>query len=161
MPYRLTLRPNGVLRAQRSKDFAMAINGLMTRRSFLLSESPPTLIDDIIAIDRSLKLLGFEEDPHQFMPRQRNKRVFVKGEMLRLIRGVLKDADKPLSSREICLAILTVKGFDMSDKQRVNEATSRVYKMLCRECNLGRVRFKKGHPKMFYVDDACTNIISQ
>ena len=131
MPHRLTLRPSGVLRAQRSKDFAMAINGLMTRRSFLLSESPPTLIDDIIAIDRSLKLLGFEEDPQKFMPKRKNKRVFVKGEMLRLIRGVLTDADRPMSSREICLAILP-PDFDLSDKRRVNEATSRAYKALCR-----------------------------
>ena len=132
----------------------MAINGLMTRRSFLLSESPPTLITDLIAIDRSLKLLGFIEDPQMFMPRQRNKRVFVRGEMMRLIRGVLRDADKPMSSREITLAVLNAKGFDMSDTKRVNQITSRVYKALVRECGHGRVVSKGKYPRMFY-----TNII--
>ena len=57
MPYRLTLKPNGKVRAQRSKDFRMAINGLMTRRYRLISEAPNTLTADLAAIDRSLVLL--------------------------------------------------------------------------------------------------------
>ena len=105
----------------------MAINGLMTRRSFIITEAPETLTDDLAAIDRALVLLGFTDDPSVFMPRQRNRRIFRKGEMLRLIRGVLRDATEPMSSREICLAILP-DTFDMSDKKRVNQATSRVYK---------------------------------
>ena len=107
MPHRLTLRPNGKIRAQRSKEYSMAINGLMTRRSFLISDAPETLDMDLKAIDRSLRLLGFLEDPQDFMPCRKNKRIFAKGEMLRLVRGVLKDADKPMTSREICLTILT------------------------------------------------------
>ena len=98
----------------------MAINGLMTRRSFIVTEAPETLADDLAAIDRALVLLGFTDDPSVFMPRQRNRRIFRKGEMLRLIRGVLRDATEPMSSREICLAILP-DTFDMSDKRRVNQ----------------------------------------
>ena len=82
----------------------MAINGLMTRRSFIVTEAPETLADDLAAIDRALVLLGFTDDPYAFMPARRNQRIFHKGEMLRLIRGVLKDADRPMTSREICLA---------------------------------------------------------
>ena len=122
----------------------MAINGLMTRRSFIVTEAPETLVNDLAAIDRSLHLLGFIEDPESYMPRQRNKRIFAKGEILRLIRGVLREAKEPLSSREICIAILTAKGFDMSDKRRVNQATSRVYKKLCVEADAGRVERFKG-----------------
>ena len=133
MPYRLTLKPNGKVRAQRSKDFRMAINGLMTRRYRLISEAPNTLTADLAAIDRSLVLLGFTEDPQPYMPRQCNQRVFVKGEMLRLIRAVLKDVTEPMSSRDLCLTILSDKSFDMSDTKRVNQITSRVYKALCRE----------------------------
>jgi len=133
MPHRLTLRPNGVIRAQRSKDYSMAINGLMTRRSFLISEAPDTLSSDLEAIDRSLRLLGFKEDPQAFMPCRKNKRIFVKGEMLWLIRGVLREATEPMSCRDICLAILTAKDFDMSDRKRINQVTSRVNKALCRE----------------------------
>ena len=136
MPHRLTLRPNGKIRAQRSKDYAMAINGLMTRRSFLISEAPDTLDLDLQAIDRSLRLLGFTEDPQAFIPCRKNKRIFAKGEMLRLIRDVLRDDIEPMSSREICLAILP-PDFDLTDKKRVNQATSRVYKALVRECQKG------------------------
>ena len=106
----------------------MAINGLMTRRSFLISEAPKTLSSDLEAIDHSLRLLGFTEDPEAFMPCRKNKRIFAKGEMLRLIRTVLKEAGRPMTNREICLAILRAKGFDMSDKKRVYEITSRVKK---------------------------------
>ena len=54
----------------------MAINGLMTRRSFIVTEAPEPLVDDLTAIDRSLELLGFTDDPSAFMPRQRNRRIF-------------------------------------------------------------------------------------
>ena len=145
MPHRLTLRPNGKIRAQRSKDYSMAINGLMTRRSFLISEAPDTFDADIAAIDRSLRLLGFTEDPQAFMPCRKNKRIFAKGEMLMLIRGVLREATEPMTSREICLAILP-SDFDLSGKRRVNQVTSRVYKALVRECGNGRVDKVEGWP---------------
>ena len=136
---------NGAIRVQRTKDFRIAINGLLTRRSFLLSEKPDTLAADIAAIDRTLQLLGCTVNPDDYMPTRRKQRIFRKGEMLRLIRGVLKDADKPMTSREICLAILP-SDFDLSDKRRVNEATSRVYKALVRECGNGRVDKVEGWP---------------
>ena len=125
MPYRLTLNANGTIRPQRSKDFSMAINGLMTRRSFIITEAPETLKSDLAAIDRSLQLLGFKENPQDFMPTRRNQRVFRRGEMIKLIRVVLRDADRPMTSREICLAILP-KDFDRSDKRRVNQVADRV-----------------------------------
>ena len=125
MSYRLTLNANGTIRPQRSKDFSMAINGLMTRRSFIITEAPKTLAHDLAAIDRSLQLLGFTENPQNFMPKRRNQRVFRRGEMIKLIRAVLRDADGPMTSREICLAILP-KDFDRSDKRRVNQVTDRV-----------------------------------
>ena len=130
MPYRLTLSANGTIRPQRSKDFSMAINGLMTRRSFIVTEAPETIITDLAAIDRALVLLGFADDPNAFMPARRNQRMFRRGEMLRAIRGVLRDAAQPISSREICLAILP-DTFDVSDKKRVNQIPARVYKKLC------------------------------
>ena len=136
---------NGSVRPQRTKDFRIAINGLLTRRSFLLSEKPDTLTADIAAIDRTLQLLGCTVNPDDYMPTRRNQRIFRKGEMLRLIRGVLENTDRSMTSREICLAILP-PDFDLSHKRRVNEATSRVYKALCRECEAGRVYRVEGLP---------------
>jgi len=88
----------------------MAINGLMTRRSFI-----------------------------------------VKGEMLRLIRDVLRGAEGPLSSREITLSILAVKEFDTGDAKRVTQVTSRVYKKLLRECEFGRAQSRGKYPKVFLL----------
>ena len=65
--------------------------------------------------------------------------------MLRLIRGALRDAAQPMSGRDICLAILP-DTFDMSDKKRVNQVTSRVYKKLCIEADAGRVERVEGWP---------------
>ena len=111
----------------------------------MLSEKPDTLAADIAAIDRTLQLLGCMVNPDDYMPTRRNHRIFRKGEMLRLIRGVLKDADKPMTSRQVCLAILP-SDFDLSDKRRVNQVTTRVYKVLCRERDAGRVLIIKEHP---------------
>ena len=105
MPHRLSLRPTGKHRKQRSGDYSVTINGLMTRRSLLLNEKPDTLKDDLAAIDYVLKLCGFNEDPQDYMPKNRQRRIFAKGEKRRLIMNELKNADRPLTSREICIAI--------------------------------------------------------
>ena len=140
---------NGSVRPQRTKDFRIAINGLLTRRSFLLSEKPDTLAADIAAIDRTLQLLGCTVNPDDYMPTRRNQRIFRRGEMLRLIKDVLKDADKPMTSREVCLAILP-PDFDLSDKRRVNQVSTRVYKALCREFEAGRVDRIEGWPVRWF-----------
>lgn len=54
-------------------------------------------------------------------------------------RAAIGQADRPLSSREICLKLLSDKGFDLTDKKTVNQVTSRVYKALLREQEDGRV----------------------
>lgn len=59
--------------------------------------------------------------------------------MLRAAYDVLREADGPLSSREICLKLLADRGLDLTDKKAVNQVTSRVYKALLREQDAGRV----------------------
>jgi len=111
----------------------------MTRRSLLLTDKPDTLASDIAAIDYVLKLCGFNEDPQQYMPERRKKQIFTKGEKRRLVMQVLEQADKPLTSREICLAILADKDFDLNDKRRLNQTTVGVYNFLCRQHEYGRL----------------------
>ena len=78
MTYQLSLRPTGKHRKQCSGDYSVTINGLMTRRSLLLTEKPDTLTDDIAAIDYVLKLCGFNEDPQQYMPKLRKRQILKK-----------------------------------------------------------------------------------
>jgi len=123
--YLLSLRPNGIHRKQRALGYSVTIN---------------------------LKLCGFNEDPQQYMPKLRKRGIFDKGEKRRLIMQVLKDADKPLSSREICLAILEDKDFDMSDRRRLNQTVTGIYIFLCREHEFNRISRFEGVPaKWLYV----------
>jgi len=151
MDTRLSLRPNGKHRKQRNRDYSVTINGLMTRRSLLLSEKPDTLADDLAAIDYVLKLLGFKEDPQDYMSRNRQKRIFAKGEKRRLITETLRQADKPLTSREITIAILSGKDFDMTDTRRLKQTVKGVYIMLCREHEGGRVDRIEGWPVRWVI----------
>lgn len=139
MPHRLSLRPTGKHRKQRASDYSVTINGLMTRRSLLLRDKPDTLASDIAAIDYVLKLCGFNEDPQQYMPKYRKRQIFKKGEKLRLIMNVLEQADKPLTSREICLAILKLKDFDFTDKKRLEQTIVGVHLLLSRQYKFGQV----------------------
>ena len=149
MPHRLTLRPNGKIRPQRSKDYSMAINGLMTRRYRLISEAPETLSKDLQVIALSLQLLGFHDNPQLFMPNNRSKkRIFYKGQFELLIIGVLKETSEPISSRDICLAILPAD-FDLSDKNRINQVVTRVHRVLVREHDAGRVDRYRERPVMW------------
>jgi len=110
-----------------------------------------TLASDIAAIDYVLKLCGFDEEPQQYMPKLRKRGIFKKGEKRRLVRQVLQQADKPLTSREICLAILAGKDFDFNDKRRLNQTTTGIYNFLSRECEAGRVDRVEGWPVRWFI----------
>lgn len=146
MPHRLSLRPNGKHRKQRGKDYSVTINGLLTHRSLLLTEKPDTVTTDIAAIDYVLNLVGFNEDPQPYMPKFRKRSIFAKGEKLKLIREVLEQAERPLTSREVCITALTGKDFDMNDTRRLNQTVTGVYLVLVAECERGRVDKVEGFP---------------
>lgn len=144
----VSTRANGTIRSRRAtgaRKYQHTINGLLTKRSYVmeaLKDAEHSLKEvraDMAALDRSLKLLGFADDPQSYMPARKNRRMFKKGEMLRCAYDVLREADGPLSSREICLKLLSDKGFDLTDKKTVNQVTSRVYKALLREQEAGHL----------------------
>ena len=131
-------------------EFQHTISGLLTKRSQVvqtLRDAEYALADaqaDVAALDRALKLMGFKDDPRPYMPKRKNRRIFKKGEMLSGAYEVLREADGPLSSREICLKLLSDKGLDALDKKTINQVTSRVYKALLREQEVGRVTARQG-----------------
>tara|TARA_R110002110_G_scaffold411228_1_gene635375 strand:+ start:8851 stop:9336 length:486 start_codon:yes stop_codon:yes gene_type:complete len=149
MAHIIPTRPNGTLRTQRTKGFELAINALLSKRTYVLEDAKAAraaleaVEADLAALDHTLGVLGFTEDPAKYMPTRKNRRVFKKGEMVRSALAVLREASGPLSSREICLALLEAKGIDTSDKRLVNQVTSRVYKALQREAGAGRVTAKQ------------------
>lgn len=145
MPVNISTRPNGTIRTQKTKDYEHTINGLISKRSFLVDDVKAAkaalgeLEADIDAIDRSLKLLGLEDDPRRYMPSRKNRRFFKRGQMLQACFDVLREAKAPLTSREICLLILP-ESVEPQDKKAINQITTRILKALQKQAEYGRVK---------------------
>lgn len=75
------------------------------------------------------------------MPRARREVVFARGvELTRAILGELRDADGPLTSRQIAQAIVALQGYDVRDRNYVAQLTRRVSKALRLQKQAGYVR---------------------
>lgn len=154
MTHPTPLRPNGKLRRHRTKSFEHTINGLLTKRTHVLEELKAaqikleTVEGDLAAIDRTLKLVGYTDDPEAVMPTRKNRRLFKKGETLKAALSVLGASDTELTSREISLKLIGDRGLDKSDNDLLKQITSRVYTALKKEAELGRLDAirKSGHP---------------
>lgn len=101
---------------QRSTKSAITINGLLTwrarrLRSLRLKEgNAEEHLADIAAIDRVLtNVLGFT-DIEAFTRDFRREAVFRRGELYRMVCDVLREADRPLTTREITEIVLARKG---------------------------------------------------
>jgi hypothetical protein len=73
---------------------------------------------DLVHLDGVLRLYQPERDPAEIRPKQvrgRN-RYFNPGELSRLCREAFRDAEEPLSAREIVAAVVAAKGFDAGDR---------------------------------------------
>lgn len=86
--------------------------------------------NDIGAIDRVLSTLGYTGDLDAEMPRQKREVLFGRGELTRAILDELRDAPRPLGSREIAQGIVALSGQDARDRKYVTDLTRRVSKAL-------------------------------
>jgi hypothetical protein len=91
----------------RTETFEHAISSLLSKRADLLGEAErlrdriAAIKNDLDALDRTLNTLGYEGDLDAMMPRQKRHVVFGKGELFRSCMDVLRDADGPMTSRQI------------------------------------------------------------
>jgi hypothetical protein len=124
------------MRAARTDNFEHTISGLLTKRADLLGEAVSlrdriaAIKNDVDAVDRVLRSLGYEGDLDAQMPRQKRHVVFGKGELTRSILDELRGAAGPLTSREIAQAIVALGGQDARDRKHVSDLTRRVGKAL-------------------------------
>ena len=86
--------------------------------------------NDIQALDRTLVSLGFLGNLDALMPKQRRHVIFGRGELVRAIIDELRDAGKPLRSREIAQALIAIRGDDVRDQRYIADLTRRVGKAL-------------------------------
>ncbi|MBO6540835.1 MAG: hypothetical protein JJ969_15720 [Rhizobiaceae bacterium] len=116
---------------QRTRGNAITINGLLTWRARLLRrlrkrEGDTASIEaDIQAIDRVLvNVIGFTGDIETLTRDFRREALFKRGELQRLVMAVLRDANEPLTTRQITERVMDRKGASMTpgrdSKQRIH-----------------------------------------
>lgn len=77
-------------------------------------------------------MLGYDGDLDAAMPRQKRHVLFGKGELSKQVLGILRRAEKPLTSREIAQEIVSDSGMDARDRKFVSDLVKRVGKA-CRQ----------------------------
>ncbi|MEM6381559.1 MAG: hypothetical protein AAF739_02705 [Pseudomonadota bacterium] len=131
------------MRYSRTETFEHTISGLLTKRADLLGEAESlrdriaAIKNDLDALDRTLNTLGYEGDLDAMMPRQKRHVVFGRGELFRACMSVLRDADGPMTSRQIAQDIVSLSGQDARDRRYINDLVKRVGKCL-RQSNAAR-----------------------
>ncbi len=118
---------------QRSTSYAITINGLLTNRARLMREGRKDrdrrdqIATDIAAIDHVLtRVLGFTGDIEAVTRDFKREAVFKRGEMFAVICDVLRQADRPLTTREIAKAVYATKGKTVGSGRQSKEWINRV-----------------------------------
>lgn len=112
------------------------MSGLLTKRADLFNEAQrirdrlAEIRNDIDALDRTLGVLGYEGDLDAAMPRQKRHVIFGRGELTRQVLSILRQADGPLTSRQIAQEIVSQSGMDARDRKFVSDLVKRVGKAL-------------------------------
>jgi hypothetical protein len=124
------------IRLARTDTYEHTISGLLKKRADLFNEAErirdrmAEIKNDIGALDRVLGTLGYTGDLDAEMPRQKRQVLFGRGELTRAILDELRDAPRPLGSREIAQGIVALSGQDARDRRYVTDLTRRVSKAL-------------------------------
>jgi hypothetical protein len=111
------------IKPTRTETFEHTISGLLTKRADLFNEAErirdrlAEIKNDIGAIDRTLNVLGYSGDLDAAMSRQKRVVIFGRGELTKAIMGELRNAEGPLSSRDIAREIVTMQGNDARDRK--------------------------------------------
>lgn len=136
-------------RLSRTDTFEHTISGLLKKRANLFGEAEgirdrlAEIKNDIHAVDRVLRSLGYAGDLDAAMPRQKRDVIFGKGELTRAILAELRDAGGPMTSREIAQNIVALRGEDPRDRKYIADLVKRVSKALRQQREDGNVRSVK------------------
>jgi len=120
---------------QRSRGHAITINGLLTARArclrdLRLSKGDPDVQSNIDAIDRVLvNVIGFTGDIAELTRDYRREALFKRGELQRMVATVLREANGPLTTRQIMERVSAQKGLTMRPGKRTKEWINRVRKV--------------------------------
>ncbi len=122
------------------------ISRLLRKRAELFGEAErlrdriAEIRNDVEAMDRTLGALDYKGDFDAEMPRQKREVIFGQGELTNALMRELRDADGPMTSRELANNVLALRGDDVRDRRLLTEVTKRVSKALRHQRQEGRVR---------------------
>lgn len=128
------------------EGYDLTVSGLLRKRAELFVEAErlrdriATIKNDVSALDRTLGSFGYDGDLDAAMPRQKREVLFGRGELSLALLRELRDADGPLTSRELAQGVLSLRGDDVRDRKLMSEVTRRVSKALRAHRDEGRVR---------------------
>lgn len=121
---------------QRTRGNAITINGLLTwrsrrLRSLRLKDGKETeILADIAAIDRVLiNVIGFQGDIETLSRDFRREAIFRHGELQRAVYAVLREANEPLTTRQITERVMAAKGKTLEAGRLSKEWINRVRKV--------------------------------
>ena len=120
-----------------TKTFEHTVTGLLAKRVDLFDEALglrdrlAEIKNDVAAIDRVLGTLGYKGDLEAQMPRQKREALFGRGDLTRSILDDLRNALRPLATREIADAVVIQTGQDPHDKKVFRDITRRISSALC------------------------------
>ena len=118
------------------KPFENTVLGLLRKRRDLLGETDKLRkalsanMEDIRALDRTLRSLGYTGDLKRMTPAGTRQVVFHRDELRRFLLDQLRVADKPLDSRELGERAMRNEGQDPSDRDLRNKMVKRVTQCL-------------------------------
>jgi hypothetical protein len=112
--------------------YDLTIHGLLRKRDELLAQLDKlrddiaTVSNDLAAVDRVLKCLGFHPEIELLMKPRARVTLYVRNEMRKFLLDELRKAETPLSSRELAIILATAQGKDIEDKGLLTDMTARV-----------------------------------
>jgi hypothetical protein len=112
------------------------ISSLLKKRGEMMGEAQKyreemaRIGNDIDALDRTLIALGFKGDLKSVTPRGNRIVCFHRDELRRFILNELRQAEGPISSRDIAEKIIGLEGKDGRDRGLRNDMAKRVGKSL-------------------------------
>ncbi|MGO4682988.1 hypothetical protein [Hyphomicrobium sp. 2TAF46] len=126
----------GKIRLTRSDTFEHTIAGLLTKRQELadrslhLREQLAATANDMDALDRTLKVLGYEGDLKGMSPRGLRNVYFSRNELRRFVLDELRSASGPLSSRQLAQKAIQTEGKDGNDRPLMGDMVKRIGRVL-------------------------------
>jgi hypothetical protein len=115
--------------------FDLTIHGLLRKRTALIASVEDyrnklaATLNDINAIDRVLQTLGYQGERDLAQPRKRVMS-YMRHEVRRYILDQLRDAGRPLTTRELAVKLAVAEGKDANDRGLMNDLSKRVSKSL-------------------------------